>query len=1356
MALDVGTLFATLTVRDEQFTSGMNRAKGTLDNVDRSAQSATKSASALGVAGSNAGKQTQQGAQQAVGGVTTLTTALGKAKGMAAMLGVTMGATGAVKFFTDAVQNARALGAQTNQLNVIFGESKADIEAWGKTASSQLFISQREAQGAAITFATFGAVAGKSGKSLAGFSKDMTKLAVETASFNGVAVNEVIESMGSAFQGQAIPMRKYGVLLSDTNLRQTALKNGIIETNRVLSGSERVQAVELAMKEQLVAVNGDIERSNGKLGQNLKGLGARYEEVSAKIGTAITPMVNAFVKLLSGPGLSAVSAFGDGIKVLATGVQALAGFFGGLPGPLQAIVIGMVAARLAATQLGTAMTGAVVSKFAAAGSAMSTFATGAAGNVRRSLDGVRLAMMYAGEGTTGMAGKMRAAGAGGVAAMRGAVSGLAGVLGGPFGIAIVAATLGVGYWMNESAKAKQAAKDLETASSGVGEALAASGGHYSVQSEKAAQAALDTIKLRDGTTTLRQALDDAGVSSADAARGLAGMGDAADKTRAQLESLHEKQQDQMGMWDQVKDGFRQFFSGDDNFFDKAAEGQFNTKYSDALKSYDAAQQAITEKRRSIVDSLSNGEAETSFKLGVDARELSVMTDAMGEFADQANGAADKVNALSKALDSLAQDDLTVQNAQQSLNDAMRDVNEELSTAREAAGGVGRTLLDSTGHVDTFTKAGSKLHDTMQDVASGLGQVGAATYQEEFANGNYAGALDVTRAKLTEQYNALLDSAVAAGENREMYAAMLAEYGATPEAIMTRLDVVNAQTAQDLIAVFQGQIESVPDEKTVMLKTISDDAKTKLEGYGFEVDRLPDDKGVRVFAETDAAVAALSTVAGQVEGLPAQKDVGVFAPGADTVGALLGEIGVQVNSDNEKNIVVESNSDEVIEKLRELNVTTTTLDDGTVTITDNAEDVRRKIEATLDGKTTRGQHIVDIVTNGSLPTGAAPRANGGIDEYADGGVRPMQDSAHIQPGSGRGLVRYAEGETGWEAYIPGADSKRGRSTGILREVAKRFGYRLEAFANGGFGGNVGSVPKNAQMKNLPADPGIPLSSAVRGSKLAQHGENANRLGIALGSIGSAGINAVTGSSFIKDSIVDLLGGGGGTSSGFGASGRSGSSGGGSELLSFEDWVRQQMFLAAGLGDPFAESEEEIAERKEELRKEIAKGVKEEERAKIAVEKAQEAHDETVANPDGKKTDRDRREAELNLSDALDRLEETQAKNRDMADQYANPSASTSRSSSSSGVSRSSSSSFSSGGGGGYAPSTGAGLPSDQQAIVDSLGGGLAARAGGSPITVHVGMVNNGPVTVNDPEEVIKPELAGAQGDPISDSMARLGV
>ncbi|NKS69085.1 hypothetical protein GS584_08315 [Rhodococcus hoagii] len=132
MALDVGTLYATLTVKDDQFTSGLNRAEGRLNTVDKTVQKTTKSTVALGAAGANAGKATGQGAQQATAGVNSLAAALGKAKNMAGVLGVTMGAAGAVKFFTDAVQNARALGAQTNQLNVIFGESKQEIMDWAR------------------------------------------------------------------------------------------------------------------------------------------------------------------------------------------------------------------------------------------------------------------------------------------------------------------------------------------------------------------------------------------------------------------------------------------------------------------------------------------------------------------------------------------------------------------------------------------------------------------------------------------------------------------------------------------------------------------------------------------------------------------------------------------------------------------------------------------------------------------------------------------------------------------------------------------------------------------------------------------------------------------------------------------------------------------------------------------------------------------------------------------------------------------------------------------------------------------------------------------------------------------------
>lgn len=82
---------------------------------------------------------------------------------------------------------------------------------------------------------------------------------------------------------------------------------------------------------------------------------------------------------------------------------------------------------------------------------------------------------------------------------------------------------------------------------------------------------------------------------------------------------------------------------------------------------------------------------------------------------------------------------------------------------------------------------------------------------------------------------------------------------------------------------------------------------------------------------------------------------------------------------------------------------------------------------------------------------AKQANGGVMEfYANGGVRENH-VAQIAP-AGTNRV-WAEEETGGEAYIPLAQSKRVRSEAILADVADRFGYALQPqnytkYADGG--------------------------------------------------------------------------------------------------------------------------------------------------------------------------------------------------------------------------------------------------------------------------------------------------------------------
>lgn len=125
---------------------------------------------------------------------------------------------------------------------------------------------------------------------------------------------------------------------------------------------------------------------------------------------------------------------------------------------------------------------------------------------------------------------------------------------------------------------------------------------------------------------------------------------------------------------------------------------------------------------------------------------------------------------------------------------------------------------------------------------------------------------------------------------------------------------------------------------------------------------------------------------------------------------------------------------------------------------------------------------------SLGDGGIALADGGITAYANGGIRRLEQYAngghrrekHVAQIANAGDWRlWAEPETGGEAYIPLARSKRGRSTAILNDVAKIFGLqlvdndgnRVDATTPGGTG------PKGSAVRAF-ANGGIRTAAEVR--------------------------------------------------------------------------------------------------------------------------------------------------------------------------------------------------------------------------------------------------------------------------------------
>lgn len=108
---------------------------------------------------------------------------------------------------------------------------------------------------------------------------------------------------------------------------------------------------------------------------------------------------------------------------------------------------------------------------------------------------------------------------------------------------------------------------------------------------------------------------------------------------------------------------------------------------------------------------------------------------------------------------------------------------------------------------------------------------------------------------------------------------------------------------------------------------------------------------------------------------------------------------------------------------------------------------------LTGKTV----TVRVVRKGSTGGGITENADGGLHEngvkaFADGGWDERGNRVERTPqmrSGAQGSVVWGEQETGWEAYVSGKPSQKGRNRAILSEAASRLGGDVQWFADGGF-------------------------------------------------------------------------------------------------------------------------------------------------------------------------------------------------------------------------------------------------------------------------------------------------------------------
>jgi len=259
-----------------------------------------------------AGISGQLGAQMATAGTvggTSFATGFKSMVGPALIAATAVAAAALGKLLVSSVSAASDFSEAGAAVGQVFGEASGTIEKFAATAATNLGQTQTQVLDAAKQFGIYGQAAGLAGEANAEFSKDLITLATDLASFNNTSVDEAILALGSGLRGESEPLRKYGILLNDAELKAQALEMGIYSGNGALTSQQKILAANASIFAQSATQQGDFERTSQGLANQQRILAAQFGNIKILLGDFLLPIFERVANVLTGSVMPAFSDF---------------------------------------------------------------------------------------------------------------------------------------------------------------------------------------------------------------------------------------------------------------------------------------------------------------------------------------------------------------------------------------------------------------------------------------------------------------------------------------------------------------------------------------------------------------------------------------------------------------------------------------------------------------------------------------------------------------------------------------------------------------------------------------------------------------------------------------------------------------------------------------------------------------------------------------------------------------------------------------------------------------------------------------------------------------------------------------
>ena len=203
---------------------------------------------------------------------------------------IVAGYTVAAKYASDYEENL-------NKLDVAFGSNSQAVKDWANTAREAYGLSKVQATDAASAFGALGKGIGLTEGEAANMSTTLAGLSADLGSYFNVGVAESSKALEGIFTGESEALKKFGVVMTDTNLQKFAEDQGLVwkELDQTEKTMLRYQYVLAKTKD----AQGDFSRTSDGTANSTKIFQASLQDLGTAIGTNLLPIITPVIQKIT-------------------------------------------------------------------------------------------------------------------------------------------------------------------------------------------------------------------------------------------------------------------------------------------------------------------------------------------------------------------------------------------------------------------------------------------------------------------------------------------------------------------------------------------------------------------------------------------------------------------------------------------------------------------------------------------------------------------------------------------------------------------------------------------------------------------------------------------------------------------------------------------------------------------------------------------------------------------------------------------------------------------------------------------------------------------------------------------------